>query len=128
MSPALPSSLQPCSGGFDRNAQPFRGLADARIETQQPEADNRGARDEQRCEVDRIDCPNRFTWKRLARPIDYLAGNSQHVPMSSSRAEVRSTVGGFGLRQFLDRHRSEQHPITLNQGEVGCDNNFSLAE
>jgi hypothetical protein len=78
--------------------------------------------------VDGIECPNRVTGKRLTRAIDYLSRDSQDLPMSSSRDEVRSTVGGFGLRQFLERYRPKQYPITLDQGQVGSDDNFGLAE
>jgi hypothetical protein len=48
--------------------------------------------------------------------------------MSGSRDEVRSAVSGFGLRQFLERHRPQQYAITLNQGQIGRDDDFGLAE
>ena len=48
-------------------------MAHALVEAQQPEADDRGTRNEKRCEVDGIDCPNRVTGRRLARTIDYLS-------------------------------------------------------
>ena len=124
----LIGSLQPCSGRFDRNTQLFRGLAHARVQTQQSEADDRGTRNEQRCEVDGIESPNRITWKRLTRPIDYLARNSQHLPMSRSRGEVRSTVGSFGLRQFFERQRPQQYAITFDQRQVGREDYFGPAE
>jgi hypothetical protein len=124
----LAGSPQPCSGRLHGDTQPFRSLAHALVEAQQSEADDRGTRDEKRCEVDGIECPNRVTEKRLARAIDYLGRDSQDLPMSSSRDEVRSTVGGFGLRQFLERHRPQQYAITLDQGQVGSDDDFGLAE
>ena len=75
------------SGRLDGNTQPFRGLAHALIKAQQSEADDRGTRNEQRCEVDGIEYPNRVTGKRLTRAIDYLARDSQDLPMSGSRDE-----------------------------------------
>ena len=121
-------SRRPCSDRLDGNTQPFRSLAHALIETQQSEADNRGTCDEERCEVDGIECTNRVTGKRLTRAIDYLGRDSQDLPMSSSRDEVRSTVGGFSLCQFLERHRPQQYAITLDQRQVGRDDDFGLAE
>jgi hypothetical protein len=103
-------------------------LAHVLIEAQQSEADDRRTRNEKRCEVDGIECPNRVTGKRLTCAIDYLGRNSQNVPMRSSRDEVRSTVGGFGLRQFLERHCSQHYAITLDQGQVGSDDDFGCAE
>jgi hypothetical protein len=103
-------------------------LAHAFVEAQQSEAGGRGTRNEKRCEVDGIERPNRVTRKRLTRTIDYLSRNSQDLPMSSSRDEVRPTVGGFGFRQFLESHRPEQYAIALNQGQVGSDDDFGLAE
>ena len=96
-----------CSGRLDGDTQSFRSLAHAFVEAQQSEADDRGTRDEKRCEVDGIECPNRVAGKRLTRAIDYVGRDSQDVPMSSSRDKVRSTVGGVGLRQFLERHRPQ---------------------
>lgn len=116
------------SARFDRNTQSFRGLTHALVQTQQPDADDRGSRDEKRCEMDGIECPDRITWKRPARPIDYLVRNSQHLPVRSSLDEVRSTVCGFGFRQLLDHHRAEQQPITLDQGQVRRDNDFGFAK
>jgi hypothetical protein len=103
-------------------------VAHAIIEAQQSEADDRGTRNDQRCEVDGIECPNRITGKRLTRAVDYLARDSQHLPMSSSLNEVRSTVGSVGLRQFFERHRPQQYAITLDQRQVGGDDYFGLAE
>jgi hypothetical protein len=103
-------------------------LAHALVEAQQSEAGNRGTRNEKRCEMDGIECPNRVTWKRLTRPINYFARDSQDLPMSSSCDEVRSTVGGFGFRQFLERHGPQQYAITLDQGEVGRDDYSGLTE
>ena len=125
---SLAGSQQPCSGRLDVDTQPFRSLAHALIEAQQSEADDGGTRDEKRCEVHGIECRYRVTGKRLARAIDYLGRDSQDLPMSSSRDEVRSAVGSFGLRQFLKRHRPQQYAITLDQGQVGRDDNFGLAE
>jgi transposase InsO family protein len=96
-------------------------LAHTIIEAQQSEADDRGTRNEQRCEVDGIECPNRITGKRPARAVNDLARNSQNLPMSSSLGEVRSTVGSFGLRQFLERRRPQQYAITLDKRQVGRD-------
>jgi hypothetical protein len=103
-------------------------VAHAIIEAQQSEADDRGTRNDQRCEVDGIECPNRITGKRLTRAVNYLARDSQHLPMSSSLNEVRSTVGSFGLRQFFERHRPQQYAISLDQRQVGGDDYFGLAE
>jgi hypothetical protein len=72
----LAGSAQPYSGGFDGDTQPFRRLTHALVEAQQSEADDRGTRNEKRCEVDGIEYPNRVTGKRLTRAIDYLACNS----------------------------------------------------
>jgi hypothetical protein len=119
---------QPCSGRLDGNTQPFRSYAHALVETQQSEADNCGTRYEKRREVDGIECPNRVTGKRLSRAIDYLARDSQDLPMSRSSDEVRPTVGGFGFRQLLERYCPQQYAITLDQGQVGSDNDFGLAE
>jgi hypothetical protein len=124
----LDGSRPPCSGRLDGDTKPCCSLAHALIEAQQSEADDRGTRNEQRCEVDGIDCPNRITGKRLTRAVNYLARDSQHLPMSSSLDEVRSTVGSFGLRQFLERHRPQHYAITLDQGQVGRDDDFGLAE
>jgi hypothetical protein len=63
----IAGSHQPCSGRFDGNAQPLRGLAHALVEAQQSEADDRGTHHEQRCEVDGIERPNRVAGKRLTR-------------------------------------------------------------
>jgi len=60
-------------------------LAHALIETQQSEADHRGTRDEKRCEVKGVECPNWLTGKRLTRAIDDLGRNSQNMSMSRSR-------------------------------------------
>jgi hypothetical protein len=119
---------QPCSGRLDGDTQPFRSLAHALIVAQQSQADDRRTRNEKRREVDGIECPNRVTGKWLTRAIDYLSRDSQDLPMGSRRDEVRSTVGGFGLCQFLERHRPQQYAITLNQGQVGSDDDFRLAE
>jgi hypothetical protein len=62
------------------------------------------------------------------RAVNYLGRDSQHLPMSSSRDEVRSTVGRFGFRQFLERRRPQQYAITLDQGQVGRDDYFGLVE
>jgi hypothetical protein len=119
---------QPCSGRLDGDTQSFRSLAHALVEAQQSQANDRGSRNEKRCEVYGIERPNRVTGKRLTRAIDYLGRDSQYLPMGSSRDEMRSTVGGFGLRQFLERHRPQQYAITLDQGQVGSDDDFGLAE
>ncbi len=119
---------QPCSRRLDGNTQPFRSYAHALVETQQSEADDRGTRDEKRREVDGIECPNRVTGKGLTRAIDYLAGDSQDLPMSRSRDEVRPTVGGFGFRQILERYCPQQYAITLDQGQVGSDDDFRFAK
>jgi hypothetical protein len=103
-------------------------LAHPLVEAQQSQTNHRGTRNKKRCEVDGIGCPNRITRERLARAIDYLGRHSKDLPMSSSRDEVRSAVGGFGLRQFLERHCPQQYPITLDQGQVGRDDDFGLAE
>jgi hypothetical protein len=117
-----------CSGRLDGDAQPFRSLAQALIEAQKSEAGDRGTRNEKRCEVDGIECPNRVAGKRLTRAIDYLSRDPQDLPMSSSRDEVRPTVGGFAFGQFPERHRPEQYAITLDQGQVGRDDDFGIAE
>ena len=103
-------------------------MAHALVKAQQSEADDRGTRNEQRREVDGIQCPNRVPGKRPTRAINYLARHSQDLPMSSGRDEVRSTVGGFGLRQFLERRRPQQYAITLDQGQVGSDDDFCFAK
>jgi hypothetical protein len=123
-----PFGSQPCSGRLDGDTQSVRSLAHALVEAQQSQANDRGSRNEKRCEVDGIERPNRVTGKRLTRAIDYLGRDSQYLPVSSSRDEVRSTVGGFGLRQFLECHRPQQYAITLDQGQVGSDDDFGLAE
>ena len=99
-----PGSRQLCSGRLGGDAQPFRGLAQALLEAQQSEANERRTRNEKRCEVDGIRCPNRLTGKRLTGAIDYLGRKSQDLPMRSSRGEVRSAVGDFGLRQVTRSH------------------------
>ena len=121
-------SERSCSTRLDPNTQPFCSLAHAIVEAQQPEADDRGARNEQRREVDCIQCPNRVPGKRLTRAINYLAGYAQDLPVTRSRDEVRPTVGGFGLRQFLERHRSQQHAITFDYGQIGSDDDFCFAK
>lgn len=93
--------------GLDGDTEPCRSLADAIIGTQQSEADDGRTRNEQRGEVDGIECPNGITCKRLTRAINYLPHDSKHLPMSSSLDEVRSTVRSFGLRQLLERHRPQ---------------------
>jgi hypothetical protein len=103
-------------------------LAHAIIEAQQSQADDRGTRNEQRCEMDCIECPNRITGKRLTRAINYLTRDPQHLPMSSSLDEVRSTIGSPGLRQFFERNRPQQYAITLDQRQIGRDDYFGLAE
>ncbi len=97
-------------------------MAHALIETQQFEADNRGTRDEKRCEVNGVECSNWVTGKRLTRAIDDLGGNSQNMPMSRSRDEVRTSVGGLSFRQFLERQHPQQRAITLDQRQVRSDN------
>jgi len=114
------------SGRLRGDTQPFRSLAHALVEAQQSQADDRRTRNEKRCEVDGIECPNRVTRKRLTCAFDYLGRDSQDLPMSSSRDEVRSTVGGFGLRQILERRRTQQYAITLDQGQVGSDDDTAL--
>jgi hypothetical protein len=78
------------------------------VQAQQSQAGHRGTRDEQRCEVNRIQCPDRVAGKRLPRPIDYLAGNPKHMPLRNSRQEVRLAIGSVGLRQFLQRDGPQQ--------------------
>src|SRR5258706_263948 len=109
-----PFGPQPCSGWLDGDTQSVRSLAHALVEAQQSQANDRGSRNEKRCEVDGIERPNRVTGKRLTRAIDYLGRDSQYLPMSSSRDEVRSTVGGFGLRQFLECHRHRRTALPLS--------------
>lgn len=48
----IPDPCFLCSARFDRNTQSFRGLTHALVQTQQPDADYRGSRDEKRCEMD----------------------------------------------------------------------------
>jgi hypothetical protein len=124
----LAGSEPPCSTRLDCNTQPFRSLAQALVKAQQSEPGDRGTRNEQRREVDGIQCPNRVPGKRLTCAINYLARYSQDLPMSSGCDEVRSTVGGFGLCQFLERHRSQHYAITLGQGQVGSDDDLALAK
>ena len=64
----------------------------------------------------------------LLDAINYLAGYAQDLPVTRSRDEVRPTVGGFGLRQFLERHRSQQHAITFDYGQIGSDDDFCFAK
>jgi hypothetical protein len=80
----LAGSQQPCSGRLDGDTQFFGRFAHALVEAQQSEVGNRGTRDQKRCQVDGIECPNRVTRKRLTRAIDYLGRGSQDLPMSSS--------------------------------------------
>jgi hypothetical protein len=89
-------------------------MAHALVQAQQSQANDRGTRNEKRCEVDGIECSNRVAGKRLTRAIDYPGRDSQHLPMSSSGDEVRATVGGVRLRQFLERHRPPQYAIALD--------------
>ena len=49
-------------------------------------------------------------------------------PGNGCRDEVRSTVSGLGLRQFLEHHCPQQYAITLDQRQVGRDDYFGLAE
>ncbi len=98
------------------------------METQQSDADDRGTRDEKRCEVNGVECPNWVTGKRLTRAIDDLGRNSQNMPMSRSRDQVSASVGGLSFRQFLERDHPQQYAITLDQRQVRSDNDFGLAE
>jgi hypothetical protein len=70
---------------LDSDTQPFRSLARALVEAQQSETDDRGTRNEKRCEVDGIECPNRVTGKWLTRAIDYRAdAATDGVPLRST--------------------------------------------
>ncbi len=100
-------SSQSCFGGLDGDTEPCRSLTHSIIETQQSKANDGGTRNKQRCEVDRIEGPDRITGKGLTRAINNLPRDAKHLPMSSSHDKVRSMVGSFGLRQFLERHRPE---------------------
>ena len=93
-------------------------MAHSIVEAQQPQTDDRRTRDEKGCEVDGIECPNRVAGERLACAINHLGRYSQDLPMSSSRDEVRSTVGGLGLRELLERYRPQQYAVTFDQRQV----------
>ena len=54
----------------------------------------------------------------MASAINHLGRYSQDLPMSGSRDEVRSTVGGLGLREFLERYRPQQYAVTFDQRQV----------
>jgi len=124
----LLSTDHSCSGGLDGETQPLRSLTHALVEAQQSQADERGTRNDKRCEVDGVECPNRVTGKRLTRAIDCLGRDSEDMPMSSSRDEVRSTVGGLRLRQFSKGQRPQQYAITLDQRQVGGDDDLGPAK
>jgi hypothetical protein len=92
-------------------------LAHALIETQQSEADDRGTRDEKRCEVNGVECPNWVTGKRLTGAIDDLGRNSQNMPISRSRDQVRaaefsqiSPRGRSGSIRLRRRSEMQQRP------------------
>jgi hypothetical protein len=78
--------------------------------------------------VDGIECLSRITGKWLTRAVNYLARNSQHLPMRSGIDEMRPPVGSFGLCQFLERHCPQQDAITLDKRQVGRDDCFGFAE
>jgi hypothetical protein len=48
--------------------------------------------------------------------------------MSGGRDEVRSAVGGFGLSQFPQRDGPQQYTITLDEGQVGSNDDVRFAE
>jgi hypothetical protein len=68
--------------------------------------------------MNRVQRSDRLAWKRLAGSIDDLRGNSQDVPVSSSRGQMSTPIRSLGLRQFLERCRAQQHPVAFNQRQI----------
>ena len=58
--------------------------------------------------------PNRFTGKRVSRAIDDVRADAQDLPARRGVDEVRSPIGGVGLRQLAQRCGTVQDAVALD--------------
>ncbi len=103
-------------------------LSHAIVQTKKCDSRDGRTGDQERCEMDRIQCANRLLRERLTRAIDDFRTDSQDLPVRGCSRQVRPPVRGLGCRQFFQRQRTQQHSVAFNECQVRGERDFSGAQ
>ena len=68
----------------DLHANLLRDVSNTIIETQELESSNGRTGDDNRCDVNRVERPNRISRERLPRALDDVRTNAENMPVSCS--------------------------------------------
>ena len=123
-----PSTTQFSVAGYERKTKAIGGSADAGIKAQHRQLGNSLATDQRAGQVDGIQRTDRLGRKRSTSPFHNLVIQPKQCPSRRDRIQPRLPIVGVGFVQFVEEHRSNQHAVTLNQREIGGDDELRVRE
>jgi hypothetical protein len=74
--------------------------------------------------MDRIERSDRFAEKGLPGALHNLRRDAQDLPLRCRRRQARAPIRRFRLREFTKSRRSKYYAITLDEGQIRCNDDF----
>lgn len=106
----------------------LRGTADAPVQRDDREVGHQRACEHRRGQVDRVEGADGLGRERSASPLHDLGVEIENDPVIGCTCQYGSALGGGGLWKKVRRHRPDQDPVALDQGEAGGQHQRRIAE
>ena len=71
---------------------------------------------------------DRRSRKGLTGALDHLGTDAQNSPVCGNGGQVSTSIGGFRLREFAQRHCPVQYPVALYKRQIRGDDNLLCSQ